>query len=55
LEKLANLFECKTNKNPDALVAKILWSREDNDVEISGSTIGIGKCGLNYDGSDVEG
>jgi hypothetical protein len=34
---------------------KILWSREDINVEISGFALGIAKCGLDYDVSDVEG
>ena len=55
LEKLANLFERKMIKNPDALVVRILWSPGDKNIESSGSAIGIGECGLDYDESDVEG
>ena len=42
-------------KKPDALVVRILWSRDDKNIESSVSAIGIGECGLDYDGSDGEG
>jgi len=45
LEKLANLFKRKTIKNPDALVVKILWSREDINVEISGFALVLQNAG----------